>query len=235
LLHQCLLMLTVIAVLLKLLADLTLVGGVVAQPLRQLLQLACKVGTSQSAPSGRSCRCPAAAGSLAQECCCLLILVFQRLFQLFKAKNVSSSSSAAGMPPDRQSACCQCGCKLRLRLLHTLTFQPFLLLERRKLALQRDALVVNRAQLSGIMGRPLRYRLRQRVEQWRQGVNTLLYGAVSGLILLPARNSLSRSASQAASVPSSGTFSDSALSICSSVWRVAATVAGTAAAALPVR
>jgi hypothetical protein len=56
LLHQRQLVLTVIAVLLKLLADLALMRGVLAKLLRQLLQLALQRGASASSPSGRSAR-----------------------------------------------------------------------------------------------------------------------------------------------------------------------------------
>ena len=85
LLHQCQLMLPVVAVLLKLLADLALMGGVLPKLLRQLLQLGLqrgRVGVEPFRPQ-RQMRLQLLV-SLSAQRRGLLDLVFQRLFQLFE-------------------------------------------------------------------------------------------------------------------------------------------------------
>ena len=88
LLHQLQLVLTVIAVLLKLLADLALMRRVLAKPFRQLLQLALQrggIGVEPFRPH-RQMRMQLLV-SLAGKGRGLLYLIFQRLLQLFEATN----------------------------------------------------------------------------------------------------------------------------------------------------
>ncbi len=190
LLHQRQLVLPVIAVLLKLLTDLALMRGVLAQLLRQLLQLALQrggIGIEPFRPQ-RQMRLQLLVSLPAQRRG-LLDLVFQRLFQLFKVANsiVIQQGGKKRVLVGKAARRARRG-ELRLRLLQALSLQPFLLLLRGQLALQRHALVVDGAPVIrnnrfGVFA----VRCRKRVEQRFQGVYAFLKHAVLRLLLLPLR------------------------------------------------
>ena len=111
--------------------------GVLAKPLRQLLQLALQrrsIGVEPFRPQRQMSL--QLLVSLAGKGCGLLYLAFQRLLQLFEATNsVVIQQRGKERVPIGKAARCERRGELRLRLLQALLLQLFLLLLRAELAL----------------------------------------------------------------------------------------------------
>lgn len=114
---------------------------------------------------------------------------------------------------------------MRLRLVQTRLFPGFLLLLGDKLAVQRQAFLVDFAPV--VRDGRLSFNLclvagRQRLQQWPQSSDLLLNGIMLGLLRLPLGKFAFASVQRAASVPSAGRLRARACRALSSPWRVAA-------------